>query len=553
MTSQSDLRFAAQNEWVGRPPVVLARSHPLSQVLIFLSILATLILLHAPLLRLPYIWDEAGYYVPAARDVWLMGSLVPHSTLSNAHPPLVMLWLALAWKLAGFTPLVSRIAMLFVAAFTLLGVYRLALAVANRQVAMAATLCTGLYPVVFMQSSMVHLDMAAAGLTIWGMQSYVQRRKIATALWFALAGLAKETAIIAPLTLLLWELIASPYLASRGAISNFRQRAGGWLLIPLIPLALWFGYHYWRTGEVFGNPEYFRYNVAATLHPVRIVIAAGLRLWQLLGYLHLWFLTVATLLAMFLPPLPEGVGTRKRIAVALQLTFAGLVVAYVVAMAVIGGAVLARYMLPVLPLIMIVFVSTLWRRVHYWQAVIGFVAVMFVAGWFLNPPYGFSFEDNLAYRDYILLHQHAERILEEKHASAQVLTAWPASDELTRSYLGYVKTPVQVLRIDDFSLEQIASAAESRQRFDAVLAFSTKYTPPHPVLRNWPAWERLKQEYFGFHRDLPPTAIAQLLAGEVVYSAARNGQWIAIIAVAHPEEAALRVNPPAGGRNRSLR
>ncbi len=51
-------------------------------------------LLHAPLLRLPYFWDEAGYYIPVARDLYLTGSLIPHSTLSNAHPPLVMAWLA---------------------------------------------------------------------------------------------------------------------------------------------------------------------------------------------------------------------------------------------------------------------------------------------------------------------------------------------------------------------------------------------------------------------------------------------------------------------------
>ena len=34
-----------------------------------------------------------------------------------------------------------------------------------------------------------------------------------------------------------------------------------------------------------------------------------------------------------------------------------------VAMALVGGAVLVRYMLPVVPLVIIVCVSTLWRRV----------------------------------------------------------------------------------------------------------------------------------------------------------------------------------------------
>ena len=63
-----------------------------------LLFLIAIFLLHVPLLQLPYFWDEAGYYVPAARDLLLSGSLIPHTTVSNAHPPLVMAWIALWWK-----------------------------------------------------------------------------------------------------------------------------------------------------------------------------------------------------------------------------------------------------------------------------------------------------------------------------------------------------------------------------------------------------------------------------------------------------------------------
>ena len=82
------------------------------------------------------------------------------------------------------------------------------------------------------------------------------------------------------------------------------------LLFPLLPLTLWYGYHYARTGYVFGNPEFFRYNVAATLNPLRFVLALVLRLWQAFGYLHLWVLTVGMPLAMLLPPVKDGgIGT----------------------------------------------------------------------------------------------------------------------------------------------------------------------------------------------------------------------------------------------------
>src|SRR5947208_13712092 len=117
------------------------RLHP---ALVFTLIFVFIFLLHLPLLQLPYFWDEAGYYVPAARDLLLTGSLIPHTTPSNAHPPLVMAWLALWWKCFGFAPLVTRSAMLVLAAFSLLGVFRLAERVANTEVAIASTLCTGL-------------------------------------------------------------------------------------------------------------------------------------------------------------------------------------------------------------------------------------------------------------------------------------------------------------------------------------------------------------------------------------------------------------------------
>src|SRR5213595_2937493 len=102
------------------------RMSSLHSAWLFVLLVALQFLLHAPLLRLPYFWDEAGYYVPAARDLLLTGSLIPRSTPSNAHPPLVMVYLAIWWKLAGYTPLVTRTAMLLIAAFSLFGVFRLA-------------------------------------------------------------------------------------------------------------------------------------------------------------------------------------------------------------------------------------------------------------------------------------------------------------------------------------------------------------------------------------------------------------------------------------------
>ncbi|HEY6767437.1 MAG TPA: glycosyltransferase [Candidatus Sulfotelmatobacter sp.] len=529
------------------------RWHP---ALVFCVIFFVIFLLHIPLLSLPYFWDEAGYYVPAARDLLLTGSVIPHTTVSNAHPPLVLAWIALWWKCAGFAPLVTRSAMVVLAAFSLLGVFRLTQRVANVEVAAASTLCTALYPVFFAQSSLAQVDLAAAGLIFWGLLAYFEDRPWGIVGWFSLAALAKETAIIAPVALAAWEMVRAvgraPLLKFKffssgrehlGAPQPSRGRAF-LLLVPFLPLLVWYGYHYSKTGYVFGNPEFFRYNVAATLSLPRFLLALGLRLWQVFAYQNLWVLTLAMGLAMLLPAVERDGMARRRIALSVQVVFLMIVASYVLMMALIGGAVLARYMLPVVPLVIICGVSTVWRRVPYWPVVLGVIVVAFILAWFVNPPYGFSPEDNLAYRDYVLLHQDGERFLEARYPMARALTAWPASDEMTRPWLGYVTRPVQVVRIEDFSLEQILSAAEfrgeSNGKFDVAFVFSTKYQPAHGLLDRWKWWERVKVRYFGFHRDLPPAAITQLLGGRMVFEEERKGQWAAVIVMEAVENAELR-------------
>lgn len=520
-------------------------SRSLHPALVFAVILVAVFLLHLPLLQLPYFWDEAGYYVPAARDILLTGSLIPHSTPSNAHPPLVLAWLALWWRCAGYAPLVTRSAMMVLAAFSLTGVFRLAERVANTQVAIASTLCTALYPVFFAQSSLAHVDLAAAGLTFWGLTAYLEDRPVSVAIWFSLACLAKETAILAPAALTGWEFVQRvlPPVTRPSQATALRRILA--LLTPLVPLIGWYLYHYSRTGYVLGNPEFFRYNVAATLSFTRFLLALGLRLWQSFGYLHLWVPTLGMLLAMLLPPRTEEGQERPRITVPVQMVFLVVLAAYAIAMALIGGAVLARYMLSVVPLVIIVAVSTLWRRLRFWPIAVGMVALAFIAAWFWNPPYGFSPEDNLAYRGYIELHQEGERFLEARYPMSRVLTAWPASDELTRPWLGYTTRPMRVVRIEDFSLDEVLSSADFRSNFNVALAFSTKYEPPRPLLDHWEKWEKLKTRFFGFHRDLPPAALAHILGGRIVFADARKGQWIAVIELEHAEvqNAAIRVRP----------
>ena len=537
-------------------------SDRLRSCIAFLLIYVALIAAHFWLLRLPYFWDEAGYYIPAAHDLFATGSLIPFSTLTNAHPPLPAIYLAIWWKLFAFTPLITRLAMLAVAAFALMQVFLLAKLVAAREVAVAATICIAMYPVFFAQSSLAHADLPAMALTLLGLRLYLDEQWWKCGVAFVLASLSKETAILTPVVLALWTIGEATYVKR-----EMKWQRVAWLMLSLLPLSGWYAYHYARTGFVFGNPEFLRYNVATTLSPLRFLFALWQRSWQVFGHMNMWVLTAMTAAAMLLPPLtyaspvssqpraavppkqesivdgrdsqPYGDGTRERIAISTQLLFAALILAHIVAYSLIGGALLSRYLLPVAPLVVLIGVSTLWRRISEWKWLVGFVCIVFVVGWFVNPPYRFAPEDNLNYAEFIRLHQDAIGFVQRNRGLQTVLTAWPASDELRQPILGYVdKPPVRVVTIENFSFEQLTSA-QRQPAYDAVLAFSTKYEPQGRFL-HWAWWEKQNVRFFDYHRDLPPETIARMLGGRVVMQEEKNGQWVAVIEVEGTRNAELR-------------
>lgn len=509
--------------------------------LVFPLIFIALYLSHFALLRLPYYWDEAGYYIPAAYDFFRTGALIPYSTLSNAHPPLPALYLALWWKLSGFSPQTTRFAELIVASVALLGVYRLAERITSQaSIAAATTLLTALYPVWFAQSTMAHADLFAAALALWGLVFYLPGGKDSrisiAALCFALAALSKETAICTPLALVAYEF----YRALRDkSVRGIALRNAAWLLTPCLILAAWYAYHWRHTGYIFGNPYYLHYNAVATITPLRILLALFHRAVQLTLHMNLFVPVLCACASLFLVPrtLPDGSVRQplpRRYIVPLAWVFAANTLLY----SVIGGALLTRYLLPLYPLVLLVCVATFWRRVPAWGAMVALAAVAFCLGLFINPPYRFAPEDNLAYADSIRLQQDAIHQAVTRYPGETILTAWPASDALTRPELGYMLRPVSVASIDNFSLPQIQRAA-ALSGYTVGLVFSTKYDPPHLPFSLGARNEKLDRRYFDFHRDLPPEAIASLLGGKVVWREERKGQWAAILHFDRPQEALL--------------
>jgi len=541
--------------------------------LLFVGLVAS----HWSLLCLPYYWDEAGYYIPAAWDFFRTGSLIPISTLTNAHPPLPSIYLALAWKLFGYCPLVTRVATLLAASVGLAAVWRIAEhLVEDRRVALWTVVLTALYPVWFAQSSLAHADIFAAAFTLWGLVFALpgrnESRDPAPRIWpkvrsaalrFALAALAKETAIVVPLTLGAVSLVEAIGAGKSNRRAKLRESLG--MASSLLPLMAWYGWHKYKTGFLFGNPEFLRYNAQANLDPVRLLAALGHRILHLTAHMNLFVPVLLALAALFLvprshvfaisprrlgapgpsllgawestshpvtdldpPPAPNGVKLRGIDRAALNRIFL-LLAANAVFFSVLGGALLTRYLLPMYPLVLLLAITALYRRLRHWQLLAAFSAAAFVAGLFINPPYGFAPEDNLAYAHLIRLQQAGIAELNARCPGATVLSAWPLTDAMTRTELGYLKEPYEVYPLEDFSAAQIARAADEPGRYSAALVFSTKYDPQSPLFTLGAKSKALDEKYFGLHRDLPPEEIARQLGGKLLWMMTDQGQWIALI------------------------
>jgi 4-amino-4-deoxy-L-arabinose transferase-like glycosyltransferase len=503
---------------------------------------------HYRLLRLPYFWDEAGYYIPAAWDFFRLGTLIPQTTVTNAHPPLPSILLAAWWHLSGYVVSGTRTLVCMVAAAALLGVFKLARDLTTTPVAAVTVILTAIYPIWYAQSTLAHADIFAAAFTLWGLAFYLEheqpnggmtRNPLLAGLMFSLAALSKETAIVTPIALALWEAIL--LIKNRDRRPSERKSLPNWvvaLLTPILPLGAWYAYHYHRTGFVFGNPEFLRYNATANLDAYRIALCLWHRLLHLTTHMNMFVPVVCAIAAALIPV--AATNTRLPISRPALKAIGVVLLANWIAFSVLGGALLTRYLLPMYPLILLVCVNTWRRRIpQLWPLIALLSAAGFLAGIWINPPYAFAPEDNLTYRDMIVLHQHAVRFIDQNYPQGTVLTAWPATSELNRPELGYTNHPVKTVALQNFAIDQIQKAATDPGSYDVALIFSTKWQPPANQVNLGRHNESADTKYFDFHRDLEPGEVAALLHGDIVWQAHRRGEWAAVIHFPRIVEASL--------------
>ena len=346
-------------------------ARPSAQFLLY-GVLAVIVLtVHAPYFGLPYFWDELGQFVPAALDLYHDGSLVPHSAIPNAHPPGVMAYLALVWRIFGYSIPATRVAMLLLASLAVFATYLLARELCRdlgQAPALIAVLLLLADPLFYMQSMMAQLDMPAMLFTVVALLLFLKERHAAAALTCTALVLVKETGAFVPLVLGL-------FLAFDAA----RRRWAPYYLAPFLVLSLWF-FILWRsTGHVFGDTGFTHYNIDYALNPVR----SGLSLLRRVYYLFIADFRWIGSLAMWL----AWSKTRVYATRPWKVIWA-FVAAHIIVVSALGGAELERYLLPVVPLVYIAAAAALMTFEPVWRnAAIATAAAGLLAGLFLNPPF----------------------------------------------------------------------------------------------------------------------------------------------------------------------
>ena len=534
---------------------------------------------HLTLLHLPYFWDEGGYYIPAALDFYHTGTLIPH--YSNAHTPLPSIVLGTLWHIFGFHIVVTRLTSCAFAAVGLLAVFRLTQRLLDASAAFAVTLLTAVYPIWYAQSTLAHADIFAAAFTLSGLALYLPTTQLATGSWqlgtqnsklktdqsprqppylaiallFTLAALTKETSIIQPAALAALELFLLLRDRRDPTLRRLHLRWLAALSFPVLPLIAWYAYHHQVTGFTFGNPEYLRYNATANFNLSHILLSLYYRGIHLFWQRDIWLPIVLALACLLLPRrvannndavISTGGAILRRsgetpvfLSASTLLQIACLILANWLAFSVLGGALLTRYLLPIYPLILLVCVATWRSHTRLWPIFAAVTVAAFVSAWWLNPPTSFAPEDNLTYRDMIVVHQQAIDYVAAHYPDATVLTAWPVAADLFRPELGYVTQPIKAFSIDDFTRPEVLKAAAQPDRYDTAIVFTTHFTAPafRRYLLAHPDTRRGRE--FAATRDLTPEEIAALLGGSVVWSSDINGEWAAVLRFNRSYEARL--------------
>lgn len=462
---------------------------------------------HAWLLQLPYFWDEGGQFIPTALDL-MKGSWVSQSVPPTVHPPGIPAYLAACWKIAGFSLPVTRGAMLLLGGLSVMAAFLLAIELCREVAGTPAFFAAGLLfvsPLFFAQSLLAQLDAPAMLFTTLALLFFVQDHIRWSAAACIVLVLVKETGVVLPLVLMAW------------LARERRWQDAAWFLSSFAALGIWLLILARDSGTWAGSQDFLWYNLYYPLHPVRLALAFLRRIFYL-GLAHLHIIGIA---AIFYAWRRTRMFSSRAWRVAV--VFSGV---HLVVVTILGGAVLERYLLPIMPIFYTAIAAafTTFDRIPRLLA----SAALFLAlsaGIYFNPPYSAPLEDNLAFVDYVKLHGDAADYLEHWYPGTPVHAVWPFWLELAHPELGYVDRRIETETVQDVSEEALASMDWSKVRI-LVVCNQNLGSRMEFLKRGWVG--EIRKKFYWMSGAPDEAAIRKHVPFPNVAHFQRRGQWVDI-------------------------
>ena len=146
-------------------------------------------------------------------------------------------------------------------------------------------------------------------------------------------------------------------------------------------------------------------------------------------------------------------------------------------------------------------------------------------GLFVNPPYPFPYENNLAMADFVELHHSAAGFLEQFYPRESIYTAWPLTAALRRPEFGYVHHGLQTVETSDLHASTLSRLGP--QRINVLVLYSRTWEPEWGLLR-WAPVRDFLHRFYDYEPEMDAQQVRDELGLRQTIKWTRHGQWIAI-------------------------
>jgi hypothetical protein len=145
---------------------------------------------------------------------------------------------------------------------------------------------------------------------------------------------------------------------------------------------------------------------------------------------------------------------------------------------------------------------------------------------FVNAPFPYPYENNLAFVDFVRLQQLAADYVQAEYPHSTIASAWPFPDALRRREFGYVSRPHSVRGLDNFDPDTVL---EMKGQADVLVLYSRTWEARWGVIQLDAVRDFLTDYYF-YQPQITSEQVQRELGLYPVARWERRGQWIEIYA-----------------------